>query len=108
MVATLVPWDCTPARGWAYMDDRGLAAAGPGAPEVLERGLAITKQFDHSIGYTENVGKRQIWVKGQGDEIEHFGLACDPGNPSVPIRPRGGWSKTTSRWTNYPKLFWYK
>eukprot|EP00959_Pyramimonas_sp_CCMP1952_P078647 1643959-Pyramimonas_sp.AAC.1 len=32
-VAALVPWDCTPAHGRAYMDDRSLASTGPRAPE---------------------------------------------------------------------------
>eukprot|EP00959_Pyramimonas_sp_CCMP1952_P182138 3808073-Pyramimonas_sp.AAC.1 len=75
------------------MDDWSLTATGPEAPEALERGSAITKQFNDSIGYTENVAKRQMRVKGQGGEIEHLGLVCDPGNPSAPIRPRGDWTK---------------
>ena len=76
MVATLVPWDCEPAHGWAYVDDRSLSSSGPQALEILERGLQLTQEFDTSIGYSENQSKRQMWQRGETvNEIEHLGLA---------------------------------
>ncbi|CAK0846660.1 unnamed protein product, partial [Prorocentrum cordatum] len=54
IVATLVLWTCSPATGWAFMDDRPIASM---TEPDLAVGLERTAQFDSDFGYSENAAK---------------------------------------------------
>eukprot|EP00959_Pyramimonas_sp_CCMP1952_P260397 5444806-Pyramimonas_sp.AAC.1 len=58
MVATLVPWKCMPATGWAFMDDRSITSM---SDADLNVGQQRTVQFGADVGYAENATKRQQW-----------------------------------------------
>ena len=96
MTASLVPWKPAPARGWKFMDDRSLATKGPGAKADLQEGLKKTQEFDESIGFVENAGKRQHWSRDTHDRVEHLGVTCVPSDPQAEVLPRNGWQKIES------------
>ena len=52
-----------------------------------------TDKFDTSTGAVENVGKRQVWHRGEGKDIEHTGILAKPDDPTFKITPAAGWEK---------------
>ena len=101
LAAVLSPWDHIirhhlPGSGcWAFIDDRTIAVTSPPDPDdQLQSALDRTSQFDARVGLVENAGKRQLWSSDQpATTVEHLGLVVAPSNPTVPIIPRGGWTR---------------
>ena len=55
---------------------------------------ASTNEFDTEAGAIENMGKRQVWRKGEGKRIEHIGIIMAiPDDPDDDIIPAAGWAK---------------
>ena len=72
------------------MDDRSLVAS---SQATLDADIATTDVFDDKTGSEENVGKRQLWRRGDKKKIEHLGIEATPDDPTVPILPAAGWGK---------------
>ena len=96
----LLPWhnavrSVPRTRGWSYVDDRSLKAA---AAVDRDRALAITAEVDRRLGFSENLGKRQVWSGTQS--AEHLGVRAAVGDaavwPQLP-EPRDGWDPIRSQ-----------
>ena len=55
----------------------------------MERDLESTNRFDSDTGAKENEGKRQVWRKGEGEQVEHIGILAYPDDTKAAITPSG-------------------
>ncbi|CAK0812358.1 unnamed protein product, partial [Prorocentrum cordatum] len=85
----LSPWEINGTK-FFFMDDR--SAVFDSAPQ-MELGAQATNAFDSGTGAIENVGKRQVWKRGDRTQIEHIGILAVPDAPDEPITPAGSWTK---------------
>ncbi|CAK0796724.1 unnamed protein product [Prorocentrum cordatum] len=85
----LSPWEINGTK-FLFMDDR--SAVFDSVPQ-MESDVQATNAFDSGTGAIENVGKRQVWKRGDRTQIEHIGILAVPDAPDEPITPAGGWTK---------------
>ncbi|CAK0846118.1 unnamed protein product [Prorocentrum cordatum] len=89
----LSPWEINGTK-FLFMDDR--SAVFDSVPQ-MESDVQATNAFDSGTGAIENVGKRQVWKRGDRTQIEHIGILAFPDAPDEPITPAGGWTKLRKR-----------
>ncbi|CAK0823628.1 unnamed protein product [Prorocentrum cordatum] len=85
----LSPWEINGTK-FLFMGDR--SAVFDSAPQ-MESDVQATNAFDSGTGAIENVGKRQVWKRGDRTHIKHIGILAVPDAPDEPITPAGGWTK---------------
>ncbi|CAK0905972.1 unnamed protein product, partial [Prorocentrum cordatum] len=98
----LSPWEINGTK-FLFMDDR--SAVFDSAPQI-ESDAQATNDFDSGTGAIENVGKRQVWKRGDGTQIEHISILAVPDAPDEPITPAGGWTKLRKRLHAIRGRFW--
>jgi hypothetical protein len=81
-----------------YMDDRSVGADDT---EMLELALRQGREIEDAIGLEENIGKRQIWKRGEAAVIEHLGvkLIQGGGDEQNQLELRNGWEAVEERAT---------
>ncbi|CAK0879153.1 unnamed protein product, partial [Prorocentrum cordatum] len=89
----LSPWT-THGTKFLFMDDRSLVCS---SEAQLDSDIQSTNEFDTGTGAIENESKRQHWVRGRGEAIEHVGILDVPDDPDVDITPGAGLSKLHKR-----------
>ena len=75
------------------MDDRSLVTE---IEAQLETDVRMTNAFDQDTGAVENEGKRQVWKRGEGKEVEHIGRMAKPDDPGYRIKLAAGWHQLRS------------